>query len=375
MSKYYVIGVGPGDPELITKKAEKIAYRMNVLAGGKRQLGLFPDFHGQKIEIRGELESFWKKLTQYPPPYGILASGDPCLYGILEFVKQKAELSEIEVIPGISSVQYLLAKEKKSLWHMEVISYHWKKRIGGEHFRFFLTPPIDIIEREDVIGENLSLNKEKIGKGLKPKGELYVVMRPQREIPLPGLPDETFVKRDSPMTKREVRVLIISGLQPKEKDVIWDIGAGTGAISCELARLSPSLEVYAIERKRERIDVIEENIKRLGLANVKIVKGDILDVMGELPHPDSVFIGGGGSKLEDIMEGVYERLSPGGRMVFSAITLDTAYRGYQFFKEKMKKHELFSVQIENGKDTGGLIMMIAQNRIFIGKGVKDGKME
>ncbi len=370
MIKYYIIGVGPGDPELITKKAEKTVYKMNVLAGGERQLALFPDFPGPKFRIGKDLSVFWDALCKYNPPYGILASGDPVFYSILGFIKKKVPLSEIEVIPGISSIQYMLAKEKKTAWHIEVISHHWGESVKGGHFRFELNMPPDRIKREHILGENLSLESESIGKGLKPEGTLYLTMEKIDNLLLPGLPDDLFEKGESPMTKREVRVLIVSALSLSEGGVVWDLGAGTGAISCEIARLSPSIKVYAVEKVKERVNLIKRNIEKTGAYNVEVVHKDALGAIPFLPDPDSVFVGGGGHDIEKILKAAYDRLKKRGKLVFSAISLETSYRGYRFLKNNTFSHRLISIQVEVGKETGGLTMMRSQNRIFIGEGTK-----
>ncbi len=370
MLDYYIIGVGPGDPDLITKKAEKVAYKMNVLAGGKRQLSLFSRFSGTKIVIGKNLEEFWERLHNYLPPYGILASGDPLLYSIGEFVLKKVDKSKVEIIPGISTFQYLLAKEKSTYWHVEIISNHWKTRIKGGHFKFFLNPSGEDIEENDIVGQDLSLSSEIIEGGRSSMSSLSISMRPVEDVILFGLSDELFEKGSSPMTKREVRTLIISTLSLKEHGIFWDLGAGLGTISCEVARLSPSISVYAIEKRPERVELIRKNVRKLGLSNVYIIKNDILNVINHLPIPCSVFVGGGGKDIVKILDASFDRLMPGGKIVFSAIALDTAYKGYQFLRKKANSPHLFSVGIEHGKEVNDFTMMISQNRIFIGEGRK-----
>ena len=101
----------------------------------------------------------------------------------------------------------------------------------------------------------------------------------------PGMNDETFVRGKVPMTKEEIRILSVAKLQLTEDAIVYDVGAGTGSVSAECARLCTSGCVYAIERNPEGIELIRENAKQLKLSNLIPVEGLAPDAMEDLPVP------------------------------------------------------------------------------------------
>jgi cobalt-precorrin-6B (C15)-methyltransferase len=139
----------------------------------------------------------------------------------------------------------------------------------------------------------------------------------------PGIPDRLLVKGDSPMTKSEVRALILAKLQLEAGQIMLDIGAGTGAVAIEAARLLPTGAVYAIEPLAERVQIIRENAANFGLANLFAVHGSAPEILNELPEADRIFIGGSGGRLVEILEAAAPKLRPGGRIVVSAVTLES----------------------------------------------------
>lgn len=143
----------------------------------------------------------------------------------------------------------------------------------------------------------------------------------------PGIPDELFDRLPGiPMTKREVRLLILSALRLKKDSVIWDIGAGTGTISIEIALLCPETKVIAIERDPEVAGLIRENCQRFGVENVDIIDGSAPDCFEMLAlKPDRICIGGGKS-IKNILTSSWEYLPEQGRLVATASNLESLYQ-------------------------------------------------
>lgn len=128
---------------------------------------------------------------------------------------------------------------------------------------------------------------------------------PPVDLPLIGLPDSAFYgfpDRPTLMTKRQIRLLILGELAPRDGQVIWDIGAGTGSVSVELSRLCPKAKLYAIEKTAAGASLIERNAERLAIAPIHIIRGSAPVALSELPRPNCVFIGGSSGQLIPILD-------------------------------------------------------------------------
>lgn len=144
-------------------------------------------------------------------------------------------------------------------------------------------------------------------------------------LPLLGIPDQAFLSfsdRPGLMTKREVRILILGELALQPEQIVWDIGAGTGSVSIEVARLCPSSQVYAIEKTAAGMALIQKNCDRFQANNIIPVHGSAPQVLSNLPDPDRIFIGGSGGHLNQILEICSQRLKPSGQMVLALATLE-----------------------------------------------------
>ncbi|MEO0949108.1 MAG: precorrin-6Y C5,15-methyltransferase (decarboxylating) subunit CbiT, partial [Cyanobacteria bacterium J06641_5] len=148
-----------------------------------------------------------------------------------------------------------------------------------------------------------------------------------KQLPLFGIPDaefHTFVDRPGLLTKQEVRMLSLGLLQLQPGAIVWDIGAGTGSISVEIARLVPSGKIYAIERTAAGLALIRENINRFEVSNLEAIAGSAPEALESLPDPHRIVIGGGGAKkIVEILQTCTARLRPGGVLVAHFATLET----------------------------------------------------
>lgn len=185
-----------------------------------------------------------------------------------------------------------------------------------------------------------------------------------------GIPDHLFMRGDVPMTKEEIRAISLSKMRLKRDSTVWDIGAGTGAVSIEAALYCNKGRVYAVEKKQEARELIRQNAGAFGVGNLIIVPGEAAEVILELPEPDRVFIGGTGDMMEDIFEIVTERISKGGIIVVNSITLETAYFAQKFLACRGFEVETILVSIAASKKAGGKTMMLARNPVYIITAVK-----
>lgn len=182
-----------------------------------------------------------------------------------------------------------------------------------------------------------------------------------------GIKDEEFVRGKVPMTKEEIRILTIAKAQIAHNAVICDVGAGTGSLSIEAARLAPAGHVYAIEKNPEGIGLIAENAKRFGVENITVIEGAAPDALAGLPELDVALIGGSGRKLSDILDIIGERLRPNGRIVANAITMQTVAACLDYFHTHANRYtyEAIQVQISRLERVGPYDMAKALNPIYI----------
>ena len=126
-------------------------------------------------------------------------------------------------------------------------------------------------------------------------------VRGEADVPLLGIPEGALLHRTGPrgmITRREVRLLALCYLELRPGDVLWDIGAGSGSVAIEAARLSPrtcrSSPSSATTRRSRQL---EANVARLGAGRVRAVHAEAPEGLADLPDPDAVFIGGSGGRL------------------------------------------------------------------------------
>ena len=184
-----------------------------------------------------------------------------------------------------------------------------------------------------------------------------------------GLPDDAFEQRRplrGQITKREVRAVSLYLLGIREDSLVWDIGAGTGSVSVEAGLIAHRGGVYAVERDPEGIDLLRHNVERLSGSNVKVVQGEAPGALDSLPDPDSVFIGGSGGRLTQILDAAVRRLNPGGSVVVNLAVLDRTLETYNHLKENGMAVELTTVNASRGKEMpDGSVRLEALNQVFI----------
>jgi precorrin-6Y C5,15-methyltransferase (decarboxylating) len=183
-----------------------------------------------------------------------------------------------------------------------------------------------------------------------------------------GLPDQVFASfsdRPGLMTKREVRILILGELTLQPKQIIWDIGAGTGSVSIEIARLSGTSQVYAIEKTSIGNVLIEQNSRRLQVNNVISIHGTAPDVLQQLPAPNRIFIGGSGGNLNSILDSCDTRLAPGGIVVLALATLEHLNTALGWLKSHCWDYRLLQVQLSRSIPVGQLTRFTPLNPVTI----------
>lgn len=167
------------------------------------------------------------------------------------------------------------------------------------------------------------------------------------------------------MTKSEVRAVTLSKLRLTRDALCWDVGAGTGSVSLEMAEAAEDGQVYAIERKKEACALIEENKRHLGVTNVTVIEGAAPDALRDLPVPTHVFVGGSGGELKEILALVLHK-NPAARIVVNTVTAETFAAALDAMRTLLVQDvEIVELSVSRGRKVGGYHLMTAQNPVYL----------
>lgn len=187
-----------------------------------------------------------------------------------------------------------------------------------------------------------------------------------------GIADDAFIRGRVPMTKQEVRILTLAKAAVGEKDVVIDVGAGTGSLSVEAALLAREGRVYAVERGKEGAELIQQNAAKFNVSNLTVVLGEAPSALTDLPQADVIFLGGSGGRLTDILDWADRALKTGGRLVINCVTVETLHGALAYMQGKRGyTSDAFQVQITRLKRVGKYHMSEALNPIGILTYTKD----
>lgn len=173
--------------------------------------------------------------------------------------------------------------------------------------------------------------------------------------------DAAFSTTGGLLTHRELRLLALAELALQADEVLWDIGAGSGAVSIEAAHRQPAAIVYALERRAVMLEHIRENLRRFPATNLHIVAGSAPERCSDLPDPHAVFIGGSGGNLAAIIALAQRRLHPGGRLVVALVTLENL----QTARVCLPAARLVQVQVSVAVPIVGMLRFEAHNPVFL----------
>jgi precorrin-6Y C5,15-methyltransferase (decarboxylating) len=180
-----------------------------------------------------------------------------------------------------------------------------------------------------------------------------------------GIPDSEFVRGDVPMTKEEVRSVSLSKLRLTKSAVVYDIGAGTGSVSVEMARIANNGKVYAIERKEEACSLIEKNCRKLACTNVEIIKSYAPEGLDGLPAPTHVFIGGSGGNMKEIVQRVFDK-NPMARVVINTIAMESTAEALDIINTlPVQDAEIVSLNVARSRKIAKYNMMTGNNPVFV----------
>lgn len=404
----HVIGLGVSQQATLTTDAINALIQAEVVIGSPRQLETIvsrvPDAinnaisQGQKCVALPKLNELKALLTDFEnKQVCILASGDPLYFGIGRWLGKNIPADTLIFHPGVSSIQAACHKLALSLQDCDVISLHGRpvenlrslirhnqtlviltdkysqpKRLAQECFELgYHGAKITVCE--DLGYEREKVRSFSIGE-LKDSSAIYFSdlhvtiiqtgiseMMPQ----FPGFNDELFITGKAAgkglITKREVRLAVLSLLQPSRGDIAWDIGAGCGGIAVEWAYWNKSGQVHAIEHNDHRFDCLQQNTQRFGvLGNLTPLQGRAPAVLDSLPQANKVFIGGSDGEMSELLSSCWMQLPAKGVLVVSAVMEKTKQQLLTFRDELLMVGnatiETSQIAISRGEELAGQLV-------------------
>lgn len=389
-----LIGMGSGQPENLTLQGLAALRQADLILGARRLLAVPPAGCTENRAAAYRPDEVAELLQTSGAENAVLIySGDTGFYSGASSMMEKLEALGVRarVLPGLSSIQLLAAALGRPWQGWNLVSAHGRtcdpvaECMQGRP-TFFLTggseDPATLCAQlaaegfgdvQAVVGQCLGTPEEKIFRGSVKElaagrfNSLSVLLVEAAEVlprRAPGLPDEAFERGDVPMTKQEVRAAVLAKLAVRPEDILWDVGAGTGSVSVELALAAPRGRVYAVECRPEGCALIKANREKFRTRNLVLVEGLAPAALSDLPAPDAVFIGGSKGSLAAIVDTALDK-NPDARICVSAIALETLSAAVAALTAKGRTVQVSQIAVSRAKAVGGLHLMMAQNPIYL----------
>ena len=421
MNKLYCLGIGY---KPLDEKAKEIIANSEVIITSGRLFEVFKgheefDAVKDKVRVINNVDKTINFIRAQTKTIVLLASGDPMFCGIGRRVVMEFGKDMVEILPDLSSIQLAFSRIKEPWDDAFLISLHGgpdpekrrrlpyelndipsllkqynkiailtdkennpsviAKSIAAKQSEgFYAVQPLAIriwvCERLGYMDEKITEGSpEEIAGMLFLEPNVVIVWNAKCEmrnaevgISNFGLTEDEIVHSRGLITKDEVRAVTIHKLRLPQKGIFWDLGAGSGSISIEAARLYPDLKVFAIEKDEEQINHIKENMIRFCVSNIQIIKGEAPEALNTLPFPDRVFIGGSGGRLTEIINLIARTQAK--IVVINAVMLETLHESIQCLENNGFDVHVSEISVARSKTIANKRHMGALNPVFVIRG-------
>lgn len=392
MTRLRIVGIGDDGLVGLTDQARRILNDADLVIGTSSALDLLSELPALKEPLLPDMNQALQQLRsalQTAARPVLVSEGDPLFFGVTRYFCDRLGKELFEIHPHVSSMQLAFARVKES-WDDAFLT-----SLGGRA----LEPTLDRIRTAEKIGifpseeippkrlaremlsrgidqfkvyvcENLGSPDERVTQAqltelarmdFDPLNVMILIRnsdKPQRikgigRRRLFGNPDESFAQSQPKaelVTRSEVRAIALSYLDLRPDSIVWDIGAGSGAVTIESAQLAYRGMVYAVEPEAADVGLILNNCESFGVSNVRTIVGRAPDATKDLPDPDAVFVGGTGRRVDPVLTAVYDRLNPGGRMVVNVVTIDGLATAHETLRRLAGQVLLWNISIARGID-------------------------
>jgi precorrin-6Y C5,15-methyltransferase (decarboxylating) len=385
-----IVGIGADGWPGLGEQARAAIRGAEVIVGSSRQLALVPQTGAEHRPWPSPIDALVEELAQDAaggsgPRTCVLASGDPMLHGIGATLARRVAPDRLAVHPHASAFALACARLAWPQADVELVSAVGRPAAvvarslqPGRRLVTYVSGPdgaarLAAVLRERGFGasrfavlEQLGADTERIHDttadawGDRQADRLHAVAIECRGGRLlarvPGLPDDAY-DSDGALTKRHVRAITLAALAPAPGQLLWDVGAGSGSIGIEWLRAEPTARAIAVESRPDRAERAARNAAALGVPHLDVRTGEAPGALKDLDPPDAVFVGGGLS-VSGLLDGCWERLEPGGRIVANAVTLE----GEHALTAQRDRHGggLTRIALEHAEPLGGFTAWRAQ---------------
>lgn len=412
-------GIGMGSRDTQTQEVQHAIETADILLGAERMIeGYSAKIEKQPYYMSAQILPYLEQIQenrittqQEKLRVTVLFSGDTGFYSgcrklyvaLQEAITVGRLNAKVRILPGISSVVSLAARVGESYEDAAILSMHGKKlnhlsaTVESREKVFLLTSGSEDIRKigrllaeagltdcEVIVGYQMSYPEETIRiltpgqcEEITEEGLYTCLIRnphPQPGRLTHGRADSCFLRdasgtegnlRRTPMTKEEVREVSICKLHLTENAVVYDIGSGTGSVAIEIAGVPGQVQVYAIERKPEAVELLRKNREHFHMDNMQIIEAAAPEGLEELPVPTHAFIGGSGGRLMDILQVLY-RKNPHIRIVINAISMETIAELKEVLEAfPVEDEEILQMQVSRVKKLGSYHLPQAENPVWI----------
>jgi precorrin-6Y C5,15-methyltransferase (decarboxylating) len=387
--RIHIIGVGSDGLSGLTSRARDILLAAEVVFGSERVLAQLGELPGERRPLGADLDEATDQMRARlgRKRMAVVAGGDPLFYGVARFLCDRLGKETFEVLPHVSSMQLAFARVKET-WEEAYLTNLATHPLSTVLDRIRIAETVGLFTSETegpqavarqllargldyfrmYVCENLGGPDERVTQGeladlaemeFDPLNVVILVRKPGRpDRPAAparfrrfGNPDDFFAQsrpKSGLITQSEVRALALAQMDLQPGSVVWDIGAGSGSVAIEAARLCEPGMVYAIEQDAADYHLILANAETFGVRNLKAVHGTAPGVFAGLPAPDAIFAGGDGREVAGLLEAAWQALRPGGRLVVHVGTVENLSSTYAVLRRIAHEVQALLVNVARG---------------------------
>ncbi len=416
----HIIGVLDNGVDSLTPQVLQLIKKADVVIGASRTLQLFSgqfqanaiqhDLTGQMKDIPDWIKQAFDKQQQVV----MLSTGDPLCHGIGKFLISKLGQQHCNILPNVSTIQLACARLGIAWQGLKICSVHsrdageWQPGADPSHGLYALLQAIKkhpavavftspenspariarMLQLEGLesdytlsVVENILQDSEQVYEKLNVAqttqqsfADLNIVIIEQTRGSvsdnsiLLGLEDHYYHQRKPEkglITKREVRAASLAAMQLRRDSIVWDIGAGSGSVGLEAARLCCDGHVYAIEKNEADVANAQNNKQQMQISNYTLLHSKAPEGMQNWMDPDAIFIGGSGGELVELIKLSLQRLHNGGQLVMNFVTLENMHSATQALKELGADWSFIQINVSRSQPILHMHRLAAENPVWI----------